>query len=1087
METRGTLFREIHKNTWLKRLTVDNRKVTVGSKKSDRSWVVFCVHDDCEAILEGYVEPRQAASHTPEWTVPLQNALHISHALIPSEHEYEFVITLTSDVVRFNAASWEIMHEWVETLRLKLREMKILSPKENLYSKLPEIRAPLLPTRDPTSPLPAPPPVPAALVPGIERITTATNSQTTTSLQTHSRSGSSTQSDSTSDNLNITSAISSTPTNITASTATTSTVPTTAMSNTLTQNLINMLSNPVSAYSHQVSHITSDMSDISLDDFIAEYIDEDDDVHNADEDDDDDDNDENTSCSTTNNAMSGGSDLTNKQARAKKSLFSKHENLSSLAKTFATNVLADPNTCPSTSMARDNNIDGCSLSSINDAETSSIDSLGSSVFQAEPIVIPRPQTSRSSARENHHPKRVPQTVPHTPTSTTTTTAPPKTPTTLSTAENTASGSTNITIIQVSSPIHASTKPSPATTKDIFNFPHASATSTIDMADDNYKSNVQIIPSNFTPITTTSACNTNTHYVAIKSKSNPLGDANKVTTVQVSGATSLSSGYGRIIKQSLNHVSNIDTTTSAIVNNNNNCQTSGAAVTNITNDHSISNALRNFGAVTNIPIGVVTSSATTATVKNTEANTSTVQLHYEQVFVTSSASTSVPSVSSTSERNENSVISSVKPSKQHKSSTSHTELHINRINLQKDLSQRSNENSSSSSGNTHSGTSNASMSAVTAALSVIPSTSSSSTLVNNQTAAVQLRNTNNNISGSKIVATMRENLPSPLPAIRKLLTRGLTEAAITRPNRKEPTAQSSRGRSKNTHHTSNQESHSAAENSPQQEQREHRRRSSSHSDAQGVRSRGLTASNNNSAMNESRRMQPAPQPFRPGTDKSPHSSRLTLREQQVIELRKEMMHPGGVRIQLRRKDCVGSIALADAFGAVWISGWKQKDYPILYTALHIGDQLVSVAGVNISSAAEANKIIRNVGTIYIELIIRRIPFGRVYAIRREMDGQCLGLIRDGNTATIVDVVPKSLSARHGLPPKAQSCDGLSLTFWVLTEINGRPLNLFFKENEVRDRLNAIGRDISILVQPSDLIVKLKKQLKSLRGYKEYIVQ
>lgn len=112
---------------------------------------------------------------------------------------------------------------------------------------------------------------------------------------------------------------------------------------------------------------------------------------------------------------------------------------------------------------------------------------------------------------------------------------------------------------------------------------------------------------------------------------------------------------------------------------------------------------------------------------------------------------------------------------------------------------------------------------------------------------------------------------------------------------------------------------------------------------------------------------------------------------------------------------------------------------------------------------------------------------MYAIRREIDRQCLGLIRDGNTATIVDVVPNSLSARHGLPPKAQSCDGQSLSFWVLTEINGRPLNLFFKENEVRDRLNAVGRDISILVQPSDLITKLKKQLKSVRNHKDYIVQ
>lgn len=55
-------------------------------------------------------------------------------------------------------------------------------------------------------------------------------------------------------------------------------------------------------------------------------------------------------------------------------------------------------------------------------------------------------------------------------------------------------------------------------------------------------------------------------------------------------------------------------------------------------------------------------------------------------------------------------------------------------------------------------------------------------------------------------------------------------------------------------------------------------------------------------------------------------------------------------------------------------------------------------------------------LQVELIIRRVPFGRVYAIRRELDAQCLGLIRDGNTATIVDVVPNSLAARHGLPPK-----------------------------------------------------------------------
>lgn len=46
-----------------------------------------------------------------------------------------------------------------------------------------------------------------------------------------------------------------------------------------------------------------------------------------------------------------------------------------------------------------------------------------------------------------------------------------------------------------------------------------------------------------------------------------------------------------------------------------------------------------------------------------------------------------------------------------------------------------------------------------------------------------------------------------------------------------------------------------------------------------------------------------------------------------------------------------------FGFFRIAGWKQKEHPVLYNALHIGDQLVSVAGTPITSANEVNKIIR----------------------------------------------------------------------------------------------------------------------------------
>ena len=74
----------------------------------------------------------------------------------------------------------------------------------------------------------------------------------------------------------------------------------------------------------------------------------------------------------------------------------------------------------------------------------------------------------------------------------------------------------------------------------------------------------------------------------------------------------------------------------------------------------------------------------------------------------------------------------------------------------------------------------------------------------------------------------------------------------------------------------------------------------------------------------------------------------------------------------------------------------------------------------------------------------------------------------------------------MTPKIRSFDGQTLVPWVLTEINGRPLNLLSKDGEAGDRLQALGRDVSVLLQPSDIVAKLKKQLKSHRNYKEFLL-
>ena len=77
------------------------------------------------------------------------------------------------------------------------------------------------------------------------------------------------------------------------------------------------------------------------------------------------------------------------------------------------------------------------------------------------------------------------------------------------------------------------------------------------------------------------------------------------------------------------------------------------------------------------------------------------------------------------------------------------------------------------------------------------------------------------------------------------------------------------------------------------------------------------------------------PRDPGGEPRPERS---LREQQVFHLRQEISHPAGVRLQLRKKDVQTSLALGDLFGCVWVLGWKQREYPVLYNAFHMGDQV-----------------------------------------------------------------------------------------------------------------------------------------------------
>jgi len=92
----SVLFREIHKNGVLKKYF--SEKKSGFQRKSERLWAVFCIHDDTEAFLEFYTEPKSATTHKPTSFVPLRTAMHISPAICGHPDDFEFAITLTTQV-----------------------------------------------------------------------------------------------------------------------------------------------------------------------------------------------------------------------------------------------------------------------------------------------------------------------------------------------------------------------------------------------------------------------------------------------------------------------------------------------------------------------------------------------------------------------------------------------------------------------------------------------------------------------------------------------------------------------------------------------------------------------------------------------------------------------------------------------------------------------------------------------------------------------------------------------------------------------------------------------------------------------------
>ncbi|KAK3587477.1 hypothetical protein CHS0354_003614 [Potamilus streckersoni] len=215
--------------------------------------------------------------------------------------------------------------------------------------------------------------------------------------------------------------------------------------------------------------------------------------------------------------------------------------------------------------------------------------------------------------------------------------------------------------------------------------------------------------------------------------------------------------------------------------------------------------------------------------------------------------------------------------------------------------------------------------------------------------------------------------------------------------------------------------------------------------------------------------------------------MNLKQSQVDILKAEIATTQGLILRIPKQHFQNGLALVECFGTIWIAGWDLKKYARLFDKFHIGDQLVAIQDVQVSDLSFVQKVVKNCQSQTMEVIIRRLPHAQVYAIRRNAECENLGIKRDGGTAEILYVDPLGLAAKHGLPSKAHMVENVGTCSWMLTEINSRPLNLFFKDAEIDHLLSAVGLDISIVVQPADFIKELKKQLKKIKGYKDFLVK
>ncbi|BHF61222.1 hypothetical protein SprV_0100419500 [Sparganum proliferum] len=250
---------------------------------------------------------------------------------------------------------------------------------------------------------------------------------------------------------------------------------------------------------------------------------------------------------------------------------------------------------------------------------------------------------------------------------------------------------------------------------------------------------------------------------------------------------------------------------------------------------------------------------------------------------------------------------------------------------------------------------------------------------------------------------------------------------------------------------------------------------------------------------------------------------------IMKLQEEILSPGGVEVRAYASNLLSDAAFVELDGSLWVAGWNQKCAP-LHGLFHVGDQVVSANDFPVSTPLELTKALKSKRLAYRfrwcsedaldsslilsvdstqplhRLRIRRLPHARALIACRQYAGQSLGVAFENGTNVVKSISQDGPLACTGLPllapafrfgGKSPQKHGLRLLKsrfqhteepcsvpWTLTEINNRPVNLFYSKNEAASLIDGPSMEISLVFQPADFINALKKKLQQTSSFKKF---